>query len=146
MLIKLLATQIPDFWEVIKYGVIRADHVSTETSADYLNDLLLSLLNDKRICYVALDDNRNVTSLLILQIKINSVTDAKYLYMQCLYSYTSTSMKDWQDLFKFIKDFAEAENCKYLRFESGNKRLIDMAKSVGFKHDFVTMSLNVGGI
>ena len=145
MLIKLLATQIPAFWEIIKYGVLRADHVSTETSAEYLNDLLLSLLNDKRICYVALDDNRNVTSLLILQVKINNITNDKYLYMQCLYSYTSTSMEDWQDLFKFIKDFAEAEKCNYLSFESNNERLIDMAKSVGFKHDFVTMSLNLGG-
>ena len=145
MLIKLLATQIPDFWEVIKYGVLRADNIPVETSEVYLNDMFLSLLNDKRICYVSLDDEHQVTALLILQIKIDNITNDKYLYMQCLYSFKPTPLEAWQKYFKFVKDFAEMEKCNYLRFESNNDRLIKMAKSVGFKHNFITMSLNLGG-
>lgn len=133
MIIKLLSTQIPRYWEVIKYGATIADEVDEKNLQPYLVELLHALLSDKAQCWMRLDENRKIVALLITRITIDKITGNKSLYLQCLFSHKKVSDNIWKDNFDLLIRFVKQEKCKNIIFESRHSRIWEIATSLGFK-------------
>lgn len=133
MVIKLLSTQIPAYWEYLKFAKMRADELESDKLQPYLVGLLHDLLNDKAQCFIRLDDNREIIGILITSLIIDKITDIKQLCLQCVFSRKNVDTKEWEEDFKLIKDFATQEKCKYIYFDSKVAKLWQIAESVGFQ-------------
>jgi len=146
MVIKILPTQIPQLWEIIKFAVTRADEVESKDLQPYFNELLHALLSDKAQCFVRLDDNRILLLLMITRISVDKITGRKSLFIQALYSWKNVEDKEWQDDYNFVKEFAKHEQCKLISFESRNLRIWQLGETLGFKESLRTFRLSLGGV
>ena len=136
MLIKLISTQVVDFWEVIKFAVTRVDEVDSKDLQLYLNELLHALLSDKAQCFVRLSKDRILIALYITRIRTDKITGKKYLFIQNVYSFKATIDETWTQDADFLKEFAKKEKCSYLSFYSRNKRIWELGEMVGFKERY----------
>lgn len=144
MILKLLSIQIPDYWETIKYAVIKADEIEDKNIQSYLNQLLNDLLSDKAQCMVRIDsEHKEIIALMVTRFMINKITDQKYLNMQCMYAFKNVSNEEWQKDFDFIRNFAKSENCEYVNFFSRNPKIWKITETIGFKE--VNREFRIGG-
>lgn len=145
MIIKLLAQQIPTYWEVIKYATTVVDNVQEKDRKLYLNRLLHSLLNDKSQCFIRFDEDRVLDKLMVTKIVGDKITEEKHLSIECLYAFKISTNKEWTEEFVFIRQFAEKEQCAYITFWSPNRKIWEIGKLVGFKEKHRTFILEIGG-
>jgi hypothetical protein len=131
--IKLLAAQIPEMWELIKFITIKVDEVNEKDLQPYLNELLHSLLNNKAQCFVELSENRNVVGVCVTRFMIDKITGGKYLLIQNAYSFQAADNEARKQFMDFLKEFAKKEQCAYLSFTSHNKRIWELGESNGFR-------------
>ena len=131
MIIELLPAQVPSFWEAIKLATIWADEIEEKDRQVYLNGLLHSLLNNKSQCFVRLNDERKLQSLLLTKIIINKINGDKSLYVHGLYSWEKIEEKEWQEGFDLVRKFAEQQQCKNISGETRIPKLGQFAKEVG---------------
>jgi len=146
MIVKILNRQIPQIWELIKFACVQADEVDKKEMPQYFNELLHALLNDKAQCFIRLDDDRTLLAVLITRIMIDRVTGEKYLFLQCLYSFKVIQdevLRQARDLFV---DFAKAEQCSYISFNSRHKRIWEIAEIMGFKEKHRRFDFEIGGV
>jgi len=144
MIIRVLPTQIGKVWEQIKFACVQADEVNKEDIPSYFNELLHSLLSDKSQCFIRLGDDRTLLLLMITRIIIDKITGRKSLFIQALYSWKNVEDREWQDDFKFIKEFAKHEQCKRISFESRNDRVWKIAESLGFRENLRKFVFDIG--
>lgn len=143
MILKLLPKQIPVFWEAIKTGAVQADEVDSKDLQPYLNELLHSLLSDKAQCFIVLDRNRVLISLLVTRVQVDKITGHKYLLLQILYVWEKMEDVTWVDALSLVRQFANKEQCRYLLFNSRNSAIWDRTKRYGFIEKTRTYSLKV---
>lgn len=133
MIIKLLSTQAPIYWEILKFAATQADEVDKADLQPYLNELLHALLSDKAQCFVRLDEDRTITALMITRFVVDKITGKKYLNMQCVYSFKKVEDTVWDQDFNVIRKFADNEQCSHISFSSRNERIWNLTKAIGFK-------------
>ena len=143
MLIKILPSQVVQFWEVIKFVSTRVDEVDEKDLPKYLNELLHALLNEKAQCFVRLDDNREIIALSITRILKNKTTDEKYFQVHCVYGFKSATDEVWKKDWEVLRDFAKKENCSYMGFMSRNSRIWDIAKLIGMTEAYRVFKLQL---
>lgn len=131
--IKLLPAQVPVYWELLKFVVVTVDEVNEKDLQPYLNELLHALLNNKAQCFLELNEGRNVVSACITRLMANKVTGEKYLFLQSAYAFEAADNETRKQSFDFFKEFAKKEQCKYISFQSRNKRLWELGLANGFK-------------
>jgi hypothetical protein len=131
--IKLLAAQIPVYWELVKHITVKVDEVDKENLQPYLNELLHALLNGKAQCFLELSADRKVVGVCITRITVGRITGEKYLFIQNAYAFESADNEIRKQSFDFLKEFARKEQCSYLSFKSGNKRMWQLGEMAGFK-------------
>lgn len=146
MIVKVLAQQIPAFWEAIKFCTTKVDEIDEKELPDYLNNLLRALLNDKAQCFVRLDENRILIGLMITEIVIDKITQKVNLNIQCLYSYQKVSDSDWKIEYEFIKNFAEKTKCDSVIFRTRNERVMRIGQLVGFEEKCRIFEMKLGGL
>lgn len=145
MIIRILPSQVPQLWEAIKFACVQADEVNKEDMPSYFNELLHTLLSDKAQCFVRLGDDRTLLMLAITRILVDKITGKKSLFIQGLYSWKSVEDGEWQEDFKFVREFAKHEQCKRISFESRNDRVWKIAGILGFKENLRKFTLNMEG-
>jgi hypothetical protein len=131
--IKLLAAQIPEMWELIKFITIKVDEVNEKDLQPYLNELLHALLNNKAQCFVELSEDRNVVGVCITRFMIDKITGQKFLFIQNAYSFQVANDEARKQFMDFLKEFAKKEQCAYLSFSSRNKRIGELGLQNGFR-------------
>jgi len=146
MIIRLISTQIPQFWNIIKYGAVRADGVQKDHNEFYLNELLLNLLNDKSQCFIRLSSERIVQAVMVTRISYNKLTGKKYLFFQNLFSFSLVSDNEWQSDFIFMCKYAKQAGCERVSFETSNSRIVELTTRLGCQESFKTLSFNLGGV
>ena len=140
MTINLLASQIPMFWEAIKFAVKKADGID---SPKYFNNLLQALLNNKAQCFVRLSEDRRLIGICITRVLADRLTDEQYLYVQSLYSWKYEPDEIWQKDFDLLKATARKLNCKYVGCTSSSSRMFDVYQSVGLIEQMRIYSVRV---
>ena len=146
MIIRLLALQIPIFWETIKFVAKSADEIDEKELQPYCNELLQALLSDKAQCFVILDEKRMLTAMAISRVLGNKITGQKYLYIQCLYGFQVIDDSKWIEGFDLMRRFAESEGCSYVSFDSRNSRVWDIGRVLGCQEARRTFTLKLGGV
>ncbi len=141
--IKLLASQIAQYWELIKYITVKVDEVDEKDLQPYLNELLHSLLNGKAQCFLELSEKRNVVAVCITRIVADKITGEKYLLIQNVYAFQAADNETRKQDFNFLKEFAQKEQCSYLSFMSRNKRIWELSISNGFKEKYRTFEFRL---
>jgi len=131
--IKLLPTQIPVYWELLKHITVKVDEVDEKNLQPYLNELLHALLNGKAQCFLGLDDKRTVITVFITRLMIDKITGEKYLFIQNMYSFKVADNESRKQDIDFLKEFAREEQCAYMAFRSRNKRIWELGEITGFK-------------
>jgi len=131
--IRLLPAQITKFWEIIKFAATKADRVEQENLPYYLNELLHSLLSDRAQCFIRLDENRILISVMITKIMIDKISNKKYLSIECLYSFKPVNNQAWIETTDVLKKLAKSEKCEHISFVSKNKRVWQIGEISGFR-------------
>lgn len=144
MLIRLLSTQIPRFWEVIKFAATKADRVSQENLYPYLNSLLHDLLSSRAQCFIRLDESRILISVMITKVFVNKISNKKYLSIECLYSFKPIDNQEWVNTTDVLKKLAKSEECEYISFVSSNKRVWEIGEIGGFRELSREFIMNIG--
>lgn len=142
---KILPTQVPIFWEAIKFACKEADEVKKEEMQEYFNELLQSLLSDKAQCFVVLDEKRVLHSIAVTRILVNKVQQRKELLIQCLYSLTMMEDAAVRRYFAFIASFAAQVGCELVTYNSRNPRIWEIAKVIGCTEQYRSFSYPIGG-
>jgi len=143
MLIKILPNQVVQLWETIKYAAIKVDETDEKDLPKYLNELLHALLNEKAQCFVRLDDKREVAAIAITRFLMNNVNGEKYFQVQCVYGFKAAPNEVWKRDWEVLKEFAKKENCSYMGFQSRNKRIWDIGKTIGMTEAYRVFKLRL---
>ena len=133
MLVQLVPGQIPIFWEAIKYAAVKADGIRDKDIPTYLNQLLYSLLSNKAQCFVRLDDERKLQSIVVTRILIDQVTGSKSLNISNLYGFQSSDMDTWKDTLDILMTFAKQRKCSIVTAWSANARVWEICDNLGFE-------------
>lgn len=140
---KLLSTQIPEYWELVKFITVTTDEVDEKDLQPYLNELLHALLNNKAQCFLELGESRNVVSVGITRLAVNKITGEKYLLIQNAYSFQAANEETRKQSFDFFKEFAREERCSYISFRSRNKRIWELGLQNNFKETVRTFEFRL---
>jgi hypothetical protein len=143
MIIKLLPTQIPEFWELIKYAIAKVYELEDKDYQSNFNSILFKLLNDKAQCWIRVTEGRKLIALMITEIQVDRISGDKYLVPDVLYSWRVSDDNQWIGDFEFIKEFAVKEGCKRIIVESKNPRMWQIFNLLDFKDSFRRFTLEV---
>lgn len=130
MTIRLLPSDIPRVWEVIKFATARADGLK-EGVEIYYNKLLQDLLNDNAQCFVRIGDDRNIETIAVTRVMVDMNTGDKFLHVQSLYSWNIRAIEEWKKDFSIIKDYAKQAGCRYIDASVPNKRMREILPILG---------------
>ncbi len=142
MKIKVPPSQIPIFWECIKFAVVQTGnpygikYSKGNEYEVYFNKLLLDLLNEDAQCFVQLDVNRKLELIVLTQIERDKISGERRLLVHSLYSWRGAEEREWTDRIEIIKRFAEKEDCSLIFFDSSVKRLQELAAVMGFEESW----------
>ncbi|MHA1481893.1 MAG: hypothetical protein ACTSQA_00460 [Candidatus Heimdallarchaeaceae archaeon] len=128
---RVLPTQIPVFWDAIKFACIKADEIEADTMFSYFTELLKALLSDKAQCFIALDKNKILHTIAITRIVCNAVFKTQEFNIQCMYSVSPVKDRMLQKYFDFLVTVAKDLKCDSITFYSKNNRIWEIAKTVG---------------
>jgi len=145
MAILLTADQVPKFWEAIKFSCINADSVEVKYRSSYLTRLLYQLLSGKAQCFVRLDNKRMLQALAITKIMIDEISDKKTLFVSCLYSFTKVDVALWQNDMRFLKKFAQENDCITITCNTVSNKVAQLCESIGMGYRHKSYILHLGG-
>ena len=143
MRLRLLPKQVPFFWDAIKFASVQADEVDKVDMPAYLLELLHALLSDKAQCFVRLDENRTLVALLITRVLLDKITSEKYLSIQILYSWKTSGIRNREEDYIFVRQFAETEGCCYVSAATRQEAVYSLATQLGFKERLRTYIMRI---
>lgn len=144
MTVRLLSTQIPEFWEAIKYALAQVERFgSDEESLGAYNRVFASLLNDKSQCFIMYAEDKSLKALMITEIREDLITSVRTLYLRCLYAFLPASNEEWVRDFSVVDTLAKECKCSRISFQTSNKRIENIGKLLGFTQKSVNMELEV---
>ncbi len=110
MIIRLRSTQIPKFWDIIKFVIVKIHSIPKEDVTIVLNKALAELEADNYQCFLKLnEEGDSVEVVVITQILVDKFTAAKSLSIECLYSFKL--QEEWTTFFNFVKEFGKSQGC-----------------------------------
>lgn len=143
-MIRLLPQQIPAYWELIKFVVIKLGEITEPEVPIYLNKVLYLLLNDKAQCWVNVGDDKQINNIHLTKIVYSPFTDEKNLEWCGTYAFKFTENSAWQEMESIIEQYAKQSGCSSIYGETKNKRILDIAYNCGFKEKSVNFFKPIG--
>ena len=145
LIYRLLAAQVPVFWEAIKFCCKSAGELADEDLPYYFNNLLQDLLSDKAQCFVVLSKDRILETVIVTRLTVNKLTRRKELYVENAYSVVRISDAVLNEIGRLGIDFAKKEECKTISFNSRVSRVWELGLKLGFTEQYRTYTLRLGG-
>lgn len=143
MIIRVLSTQIPKFWEQIKFVATVVDRIHEKDRELYLNRLLHALLSDKAQCFIRFNGNKELQAMAITRLIQDEVTGEKTLFLNALYSFKGVDDTEWKTDSDYMIKFAKMNGCKKFTAYSNNQRVFEIAKMLGFEERFRSFVLRL---
>ena len=139
MFIRVLPNQItrktdptvPVFWEVIKYAITQVDEVDKKYLQTYLTKTLHKLLNSRMICFVKLDEKRNLDLVVLAEIFINDLSQEKNLSIECAYAFKKSSLTEWTEIINELKKFGRSADCTEMELVTSNAKVREIVEQNG---------------
>lgn len=145
MIIKLIPSQIPAYWDIIKHAALNADAVPEKAMGGYCINLLLDLLSSKAICLVSANNEKAIQRILIVGFEQDGLFGTKTMVFRVLYGFDSGTEQDWIEDSSKVYEWAVYENCDLIKAFSKSERVFDLAKTYGFKKAGETYVLPLRG-
>ena len=136
MIIKILAIQVPLFWEAIKYSVRAVESINADNLQAVYTELLHALLNDKAQCFIAIDKDRKLKGLLLTRIAVDKVIGVKFIELGSLYAWEKVSDEEYLEAYNLMVLFAKKNNCKYIAGKTNSPRVMEIVAKLGFKENY----------
>lgn len=138
--------QVVGLWEQIKYvaQVTNRNNVGNKLG-EFLNRLLADLLSGTAQCSVRYDDENMIEAMAITRTMYDRMRDEKSLFIVSLFSFKKVSNEVWGENLNLLKSFARSIGCKQITTYSNSPRIFELAESVGFKENYRSFSISVGG-
>lgn len=146
MVVKLLVTQIPTFWEAIKFCDAKVNRIDERYMQAHFNKLLHKLLSDKAQCFVRLNTDRTLISLMVTELQFDEIVGKGNLFIHCLYSFESVPDTEWEEDLKIIKRFANNLKCSSITFDTYNERISRLGLLIGFEETYKSFTMNLEGV
>ena len=143
MTLKLLSTNVVKFWDLIKYALNQVERIGDTESLGVYNRLFAQLLSDKAQCFISYAESGEVQAVCITELRFDEVMARKSLHLRCLYAFKPASNEEWAEKFQLIKEFAKAEKCDLISFETSNPRIRSISKEIGAIEKSINMILEV---
>lgn len=131
MLIKLQATQIPAYWEIIKFAAVTVNNVEEKNLERYLIKLLVDLLNGKLQCLVSTNDNRDIYKIMLIGIAFDEILEEKVMIIEMAYGFKKLSLEVWKEEARQVFQYAKNCGCKSLTVTTSNNLITDIALKLG---------------
>lgn len=137
-MIRMTATQVLQYWEVIKYVVKYSGRFSEDGLKACFNDLLYDLLNGKAQCFVKINDKREIKALLVTRILYDKDYQVKYLHLNGMFAWEPSTPDEWKVVAKTVQDFAVKEGCAYVSFDTNVEKIANAGIANGWKLAYST--------
>ncbi len=123
-MIRIVSTQIPKFWEVIKYAALNSAQVYEEYQTTYCVNLLIDLLSGKKECFIV-KENSNIAVVLLLSFYIDRYIDKPGIIIDNIYSFTKNARRFFPEIERDLFKLAEVTNSKVAVIETANAAIIE---------------------
>ena len=143
MFLRILASQIPDHWELIKYCLVEVYGIDAHDRQKEAIAMLHALLSSKAQCFVRLNDNREITLLLVTRLTTNRLTGEIAFWIDCAYSFQKSDIDTWRRDWEILRRFALDAGCSWGYFQSSNKRVWELAKIAGCHEKHRTYAIKI---
>ena len=150
MLVKLTKYQVSYYWPLIKQAVDGIDVPRNNPDmGKRRREVLRKLLIEELLCWVVVRDdgegNSRISAFMITGTLTNELEGFKDHYIYILYTLPKEVIKirEWQENFETLKKYAKGIGCDRVTGGSYYKRVIDMAKVMGFDTNFTFVSYDL---
>jgi hypothetical protein len=136
MHIQLLASQIPQHWETIKFSAYQAhaEDIGQEKLQPYCRELLINLLSGKLKCTLKLNAvSRDIEVIIIYEVRLNKFDNVRSIHGHTIYAFTELSPEQWTLFFLPLIEVFKRDGCDHIDLELKRASLINMFKELGFK-------------
>lgn len=123
-MIKITSTQIPRFWEVIKYCALNSAQIHSKYQTTYCINLLIDLLSGKKECFIVKEDSR-ISVVVILSFYNDKYINVTGISIDNIYSFTKNARRFFQEIERDIVKLAEVTNSKFVIIETANKAIVE---------------------
>jgi len=146
MLVMLLPGQIPDRWEMIKFGVERALLPTVDVTPEVINNILMSLLDGSAQCWVEYrveGEKSIVYGLLITTVTEDFLSGTRNLLIYALFGTRPIDDIIWVEGLETLTKFARFNRCKKVTAYSNVERIEEIVESLGGKVEWKFISFPV---
>ena len=112
MILRLLPSQVPKWWELIKFGTLSVNGLVSEPRVmEYCNNLLASLMSEKYQAWVGVDDTtKEIKGVAITAIR-KDIGGIPYLLIEAVYGFVASPLNDHDDFASQMVAFARNAGC-----------------------------------
>ncbi len=135
-------SQIPKFWNAIKFAALSVDPLEEPAKGIYLNKLLSMLLSGNAQCFVRVE-NDQLLAIILTSFKGDETTGNKIFSIGCIYSFQSVDLSRWISDLEQAKIFAKQNNCTKIVIGSKISRAQDLIVKSGFSEEYRLYSMTL---
>lgn len=141
MLVALLPTQVPDFWEVIRPDLEENMPPISDYGPYDMNNILYGLMTGMMVCWIYTDREQRMQGFLITTV-LKDLSGVKSLLLYSIVLYTKESV-DWRHEFETIKKHARSMGCAKIAAFILNKEVLKVLEENNVETRFVFANVNI---
>lgn len=142
MLVRLLSSQIPKFWNLIKHAVDVSMPDDVFMAEEHFNNILQALLKDDLSCFMALNGDESF-GLIVVRVIRDEFIDKNSLLIYAAYAFKPVPNDMYMTLYRHLSKYAKSIDCDNMIGYVSNKRLLEMARLVGADTSQTLVSFSV---
>jgi hypothetical protein len=138
MIVRMAPEQIAKMWEYIRPGIMETMLPVADQNHETIQRVLRSLLSEDMQLWLGLEDpedfsEKSIYGVMVTTIYCDLISETKSLVIYSLFETRSIPPAVWLYGMNKLKDFGTAMDCKQIIAYTDIPRIIELAKSLGFK-------------
>ena len=143
MIVRLLPSQIPDYWEFIKYAAVTVNRLTGEKDiTTYCRNLLKNIMAEKYQVWLIYSEDKIIKTVAITSIFLD-IGDIPHLLLDVGYGYNPSSEYDKIELVEAMAKFAKTIGCNSIIAYTKEPLAINALKKMGLEETFKIFSRSV---
>ncbi|OQB09989.1 MAG: hypothetical protein BWY21_00553 [Parcubacteria group bacterium ADurb.Bin216] len=142
MLVKLLPTQVSEYWPLLKGHIEDTLPPIGDWGPYHTNNILYHILYGNADIWM-LEDKSHESKGFIITTVYDDLSGIRILFVYCAVIIDSTVKVDWEAEFETIKKYAYSKGCSKIGTFMSNKKALDILKEHGAETRFVFAHFNI---
>ena len=131
-LVQITPHDLLKVWDLFRYGLLQSVPGLNNNTAESMQAILVSLLNQKAQGWVLVEEE-DITTILVTYIEHDKITGNKYLLCYAMFNFKPVGREGWNLLSAGIDKFARGNSCGKVVFYTNVPDLKEGAEMFGFK-------------